>query len=90
MKCELKDIAFMVDDFSHFITGGNYIRCELSTKFYDRVVIIGVGKGVTHRKIPNVPIIRGHPIENPPLVGYEEAILKEIYALFSIVNMMKP
>lgn len=70
VKCEPKDVAFIVVEFSHLIRRGRYVHCEPCTNFSYCIMIVGIGKeisetkileelnGVTHMKMKNV-----HPIK---------------------------
>ncbi|KAK4417107.1 ATP-dependent RNA helicase DEAH11, chloroplastic [Sesamum alatum] len=90
VKCDPKDVAFIVNDFSNLVIGGRLIWCEPSAKFTDSVVITGLDRelseadiyqvlsAVTNRQILDFFLVRGNAIDNPPLVACEEAILREI------------
>ncbi|GFP90336.1 putative uncharacterized protein at4g01020 chloroplastic [Phtheirospermum japonicum] len=90
VKCDPKDVASIVDDFSNLIIGGRLVWCEASVKFVDSVVITGLDRNlsepeiyqelsaVTTRRILDFFLVRGNAIEDRPLVACEEAILREI------------
>ncbi|KAL0367958.1 UNVERIFIED_CONTAM: ATP-dependent RNA helicase DEAH12, chloroplastic [Sesamum calycinum] len=90
VKCDPKDVAFVVNDFSDLVIGGRLVWCQASTKFTDSVVITGLDRelseadvyqvlsAVTNRRILDFFLVRGNAIDNPPLVACEEAILREI------------
>ncbi|KAL3651203.1 hypothetical protein CASFOL_004205 [Castilleja foliolosa] len=90
IKCDPKDVASIVDDFSNIIIGGNPVGCEASVKSMDSVVVTRLNRelsepeiyqevsAVTNRRILDLFLLRGNAIEDRPLVAYEEAILREI------------
>ncbi|KAK6150361.1 hypothetical protein DH2020_015293 [Rehmannia glutinosa] len=90
VKCDPKDVAFLIDDFSNLIIGDRPVWCKASPKFIDSVVITGLDKDLsepdiyevlraaTDRRILDFFLVRGDAIDNPPLVACEEAILREI------------
>ncbi|KAL0378965.1 UNVERIFIED_CONTAM: ATP-dependent RNA helicase DEAH12, chloroplastic [Sesamum radiatum] len=90
VKCDPKDVALIVDDFSNLEIGGRLVWCEASTKFTDSVLVTGIDRelseadiyqelsAVTDRRILDFFLVRGNAIDNPPLVACEEAILREI------------
>ncbi|KAL0342946.1 UNVERIFIED_CONTAM: ATP-dependent RNA helicase DEAH12, chloroplastic [Sesamum angustifolium] len=90
VKCDPKDVPFVVNDFSDLVIGGRLVWCQASTKFTDSVVITGLDRelseadvyqvlsAVTNRRILDFFLVRGNAIDNPPLVACEEAILREI------------
>ncbi|KAI3451192.1 hypothetical protein Pfo_007857 [Paulownia fortunei] len=90
VKCDPKDVAFIVNDFSNLIIGGRLVWCEASAKFMDSVVITGLDKELseadirqvlsvaTNRRILDFFLVRGNAIDNPPLMACEEAIRREI------------
>ncbi|CAA0812505.1 helicase domain-containing protein / IBR domain-containing protein / zinc finger protein-related [Striga hermonthica] len=91
IKCDRKDVASIVDDLSNLIIGGRLVWCEASVKSEDSVVVTGLDKNlsepeiyqllsaVTNRRILDFFLFRGNPIEDPPLVTFEQAILREIF-----------
>ncbi|XWS29571.1 hypothetical protein CRYUN_Cryun24cG0040300 [Craigia yunnanensis] len=90
VKCDLLDVGFIIDDFSNLVIGGKYIRCEVSRKSVDSVVIYGIDKelseaeiwealqGATKRKIQDFFLVRGNAVENPACGACEEALQREI------------
>nr|GMC59608.1 ATP-dependent RNA helicase DEAH11, chloroplastic-like [Ipomoea batatas] len=93
LRCDPNDVYLIVDDLSDLEIGGRFVRCEPSTSFPDRVVITGIDKDIseteiseainelTDRTILSLFLVRGNPVENPPLVACEEALLREISSL---------
>ncbi|XWS41617.1 hypothetical protein CRYUN_Cryun17cG0097700 [Craigia yunnanensis] len=51
VKCDLLDVGFIIDDFSNLVIGGKYIRCEVSRKSIDAVVIYGIDKELSDAEI---------------------------------------
>ncbi|PON47362.1 TNF receptor-associated factor [Trema orientale] len=90
VKCDPRDVSFMVDDFSYLEIGGKYIRCEASKKTMDSVVISSLDKELseaeildvlrraTSRRILDFFLVRGEAVEHPPFGVCEEALLKTI------------
>ncbi|XVF15255.1 hypothetical protein REPUB_Repub09cG0135200 [Reevesia pubescens] len=90
VKCDLLDVGFIIDDFSNLVLGGKFIRCEVSRKSVDSVVIYGIDKELseaeiwdalqraTKRKIHEFFLVRGDAVENPTCVACEEALQREI------------
>ncbi|XP_019185180.1 PREDICTED: ATP-dependent RNA helicase DEAH11, chloroplastic-like [Ipomoea nil] len=93
LKCNPNDVSLVADDLSYLEIGGKFVWCEPSTWSSDRVVITGIDKDIseteiseainelTERKILSLFIVRGTPVENPPLLACEEALLREISSL---------
>ncbi|XP_057496090.1 ATP-dependent RNA helicase DEAH11, chloroplastic-like [Actinidia eriantha] len=98
VKCDRKDVEFMVDDFSSLVIGGKYVRSAASIKYADSVVISGLDRGLseaeildalrtaTDRKILDFFLVRGDAVENPPCRSCEEALLREISPLIPKKN----
>ncbi|PIN24607.1 DEAH-box RNA helicase [Handroanthus impetiginosus] len=90
VKCDPRDVALIVKDFSDLVIAGRLVWCEPSAKFMDSVVITGLDRelseadlypvlsAATRRRILDLFLMRGNAIGNPPLVACEEAILREI------------
>ncbi|KAB1210189.1 hypothetical protein CJ030_MR6G024593 [Morella rubra] len=90
VKCEAREVGFMVNDFYNLMVGGQYVRCEASKRSMDCVVIRGIDKelsedeifeklrSATNRRMLDFFLVRGDAIENPLSSGCEEALLKEI------------
>ncbi|KAE8696233.1 Helicase domain-containing protein [Hibiscus syriacus] len=62
IKCDLVDVGSILDDFSSLIIADKYVRCEVSRKCNDSIMIYGIGDAV----------------ENPTCDACEEALLREI------------
>ncbi|KAL6575899.1 hypothetical protein OROHE_000370 [Orobanche hederae] len=90
VKCDPKDVAFIVEDFSNLIIGGRLVWCGASAKSADAVVITRLDQNLsepevyqllsaaTSRRILDYFLVRGNAINDPPLVDCERAILREI------------
>ncbi|KAL2528006.1 helicase domain-containing protein/IBR domain-containing protein/zinc finger protein-related [Forsythia ovata] len=90
VKCDPRDVAFMVSEFSDLVIGGNIVRSVPSVKSADSVVIIGLDRelseadifevlhAATNRQILDFFLVRGDAVDNPPIVACQEAILREI------------
>ncbi|WRX07906.1 Helicase [Theobroma cacao] len=90
VKCDLLDIGFIIDDFSSLVIGGKNVRCEVSRKSVDAIVIYGIDKELseaevwdelqtaTKRKIHDFFLVRGDAVENPTCSACEEALHREI------------
>ncbi|KAL5820052.1 hypothetical protein ACOSQ4_023894 [Xanthoceras sorbifolium] len=90
VKCDIDDVEFMVKDFVNLEIGGKYVRCAISRKCEDSIVINGLDKQVsedeildvlrkaTRRRILDFFLVRGDAVENPPCDTCEEALLREI------------
>lgn len=90
VKCNIYDVGFVVNDFSNLLIGGRFIRSERSIKYNDCVALSGLDREVseadilnvlrsaTDRKILDFFLVRGNPVDNPPVNACEEALLKEI------------
>ncbi|MCD9559896.1 hypothetical protein HAX54_018224 [Datura stramonium] len=90
VKCEPNDVSFMVNDFSHVMIGGIFIRSKPSNKYSDSIVISGLNTDLsepeifevlsasTDRKILDFFLVRGNAVENPPVAACEEALRREI------------
>ncbi|KAF5747340.1 Helicase domain-containing protein [Tripterygium wilfordii] len=99
LKCHLNDIGYMLDDFANVVMGGNYVRCEVSKRNDDCVVIYGIDKelseadilGVlrtaTHRRILGFFLVRGDAVENPLHSTCEEALMREISSFMPKRNL---
>ncbi|XP_061375707.1 ATP-dependent RNA helicase DEAH12, chloroplastic-like isoform X2 [Gastrolobium bilobum] len=93
VKCDIKDVNFILRDFSNLAIGGRNVRCEASIKHEDSVVIRGLDKELseaeildvlrmaTSRRILDFFLVRGDVVGNPPCNACEEALLKEISPL---------
>ncbi|GAB2283276.1 hypothetical protein Dimus_017797 [Dionaea muscipula] len=90
VKCEKDDVHRMVGDFSNLVIGGRYVRCYVSTRYLDSVVIKGIAQEVeeneimdvlmnsTNLKILSFFLMRGDAVDDPPLDVCEAALFKEI------------
>ncbi|KAK6923797.1 Helicase-associated domain [Dillenia turbinata] len=90
IKCESQDRDFMLGRLCNLVIGGKLVRCEVSRKYMDSMVINGLDRetseeevlevlrGVTNRKILDFFLVRGEAVENLPCAVYEEALLKEL------------
>ncbi|GMJ08687.1 hypothetical protein like AT4G01020 [Hibiscus trionum] len=90
VKCDLVDVGGILDDFSCLVIAGKYVRCEISRKCDDSIMIHGIDKELseaeiwdilclaTDRKIHDFFLVRGDAVENPTCGACEEAILREI------------
>ena len=93
VKCDPRDVSFLVDDFSYLEIGGKYVRCEASKKTMDSLVISGLDKNLseaeildvlrraTSRRVLDFFLVRGEAIESPLFNVCEEALLKKIATL---------
>ncbi|RZB73200.1 ATP-dependent RNA helicase DEAH12, chloroplastic-like [Glycine soja] len=91
VKCDIKDVNYILRDFYNLAVGGRYVRCEIGKKSIDSVVINGLDKELseaeivdvlrtaTSRRILDFFLVRGDAAGNPPCSALEEALLKEIY-----------
>ncbi|KHN31399.1 Hypothetical protein glysoja_023053 [Glycine soja] len=91
VKCDIKDVDYILRDFYNLAVGGRYVRCEVGKKSMDSVVINGLDKELseaeisdvlrtaTTRRILDFFLVRGEAVGNPPCSALEEALLKEIY-----------
>ncbi|GMH14654.1 hypothetical protein Nepgr_016495 [Nepenthes gracilis] len=90
VTCETHDVHFIVEDFSNLLIGEKYVRCEVSTKYSDKVVIRGIEKeysedeildvlrNATRRRILDFFLVRGDAIDDPPCNACEEALFREV------------
>lgn len=90
LKCDVKDVNFVLRDFYNLAIGGRYVRCEAGRRGLDSVVIGGLDKELTEadvldvlrtatsRRIVDFFLVRGDAVENPPCSACEEALLKEL------------
>lgn len=90
VKCDIQDVAGITEDFSNLFIGENFVQCEPSLKSIDSVVVRRLGKelseseiheilsAATDRRILDFFLVRGDPVEDPPCITCEEALLREI------------
>ncbi|CAN6567876.1 unnamed protein product [Malus baccata var. baccata] len=90
VKCHMNDTHPMIDDFSNLEVGGNVIRCEISKRDTDAIMIYRLSKDLSEAEILNVLrtatsrrildffLLRGDAVGNPSCSSCEEALLKEI------------
>lgn len=90
IKCFLHDVGFMLDDLCDLHIGGKPVRCEVSRRNDDSVVILGIDKELseaeildevkiaTQRRILDFFLVRGDAAENLPCASCEEALVREI------------
>ncbi|KAJ9177545.1 hypothetical protein P3X46_012754 [Hevea brasiliensis] len=90
VKCDMHDVESMMCDFSIISIRGKNIRCEVSRKSPDSIIIsridrelfeddvLDVLRGATRRRILGFFIVRGDAVENPARGACEEALLREI------------
>ncbi|MQL70537.1 hypothetical protein Taro_002839 [Colocasia esculenta] len=90
IRCKSEDSHFIVEDCAHLIIGGNFVRCEVSTKSLGCVFMGGLNKhttedeildalrSTTRRKIIDVHLLRGEAVDQPSVAACKEALLKEI------------
>ncbi|CAK9169698.1 unnamed protein product [Ilex paraguariensis] len=100
LKCDLQDVNFMVDDLSNLLIGGKYLRCEVSKKYNDSVVVYGLDRELseaeifevlrtaTNRNIKDFFLVRGEAVDKPPHDACEEALLKEISSFMPKGNLL--
>ncbi|XP_044469788.1 ATP-dependent RNA helicase DEAH12, chloroplastic-like [Mangifera indica] len=89
-KCNFREAELLINDLSNLTIGGRFIRCEVSRKCMDSVVISGLDKElsedevldelrkVTERRFLDFFLVRGASVECPPCDVLEEALLREI------------
>ncbi|KAJ4963552.1 hypothetical protein NE237_023491 [Protea cynaroides] len=89
IKCARQDADSIIDDCSNLRIGGRLVRCELSKKHMNSIIMNGLDKEiseqeileilrtVTDRRILDVFLIRGNAVTNLPS-ACEEALLREI------------
>ncbi|KAJ0039831.1 hypothetical protein Pint_27628 [Pistacia integerrima] len=89
-KCNFHDVELLINDLANLTIGGRFIRCEVSRKCMDSVVISGLDKElsedevldelrkVTERRFLDFFLVRGASVECPPCEAFEEALLREI------------
>ncbi|KAE8700079.1 Helicase domain-containing protein [Hibiscus syriacus] len=90
IKCNLVDVRSILDDFSSLVIADKYVRCEVSRKCNDSIMIYGIDKDLseaeiwdilclaTERKIHDFFLVRGDAVENPTCDACEKALLREI------------
>ncbi|GAB4848760.1 hypothetical protein Ancab_003487 [Ancistrocladus abbreviatus] len=90
VRCEIRNVRFLVNDFSNLLIGGKYVRCEVSMKHSDNVVISGIDKEVaeneildtlrnaTDHRILDFFLVRGDAVDDLPCNACEEALFREI------------
>ncbi|KAA8545630.1 hypothetical protein F0562_020414 [Nyssa sinensis] len=90
VRCERNDVHFIVEDCSNVLIGDRLVKCEISTKSSDCVVIRGLDREIsepeilealrmaTDRRIVDLFLVRGAAVEDPPCGACEDALLKEI------------
>ncbi|XP_031496865.1 ATP-dependent RNA helicase DEAH11, chloroplastic-like isoform X1 [Nymphaea colorata] len=90
IRCAPNDVTVVAEECSAMLIGGRYVHCDVSTKFPDSAVIMGLSKDVleaeiwealrnrTTRKILDVHLLRGQVVHQPSGTACEEALLKEI------------
>lgn len=90
VKCDVNDVNFILRDFYNLAIGGRYVRCEISRKSADSIMINGLDRELseaeildvlrtaTTRRILDFFLVRGDAVGNPPCSTCEEALLKEI------------
>ncbi|MBA0551859.1 hypothetical protein Golob_022720 [Gossypium lobatum] len=90
VKCDLLDVGFIIDDLDNLVVGSKTIRCDVSSKSDDAIMIRGIDKelseaeiwdtlqGATNRKIHDFFLVRGDAVENPSCGACEEALHREI------------
>uniref|UniRef100_A0A1D1XVN8 RNA helicase n=1 Tax=Anthurium amnicola TaxID=1678845 RepID=A0A1D1XVN8_9ARAE len=90
IRCAWQDADFIVQDCANLAIGGNFVRCEVSTKFLDCVIVGGLNKDIseeeirdalrnaTRRNIMDVHLLRGNAVDQPSVAACEEVLLKEI------------
>ncbi|XP_057428108.1 ATP-dependent RNA helicase DEAH12, chloroplastic-like isoform X2 [Lotus japonicus] len=93
VKCDIQDVRFIITEFYNLAIGGRYVRCQISNKYADSVVISGFAKELsegevfdvirtaTSRRILDFFLVRGEAVGNPPCSACEEALLKAISPL---------
>ncbi|XP_027335106.1 ATP-dependent RNA helicase DEAH12, chloroplastic-like [Abrus precatorius] len=98
VKCDIKDVNFILRDFYNLAVGGRYVRCEIGKKSMDSIVVSGLDKELseaeildalrtaTSRRILDFFLVRGDAVGNPPCSACEEVLLKEIYPFMSKRN----
>lgn len=91
VKCDVYDVGLLILDFFNLRLGERYIRCEVSIKYLDFVVIRGIDKdvfefeilsvlrNVTDRKILDFFLVRGDVVENSLCYFCEEVLFREIF-----------
>ncbi|CAN6455402.1 unnamed protein product [Victoria cruziana] len=90
IRCAPNDVTVVAEECSSMLIGGKYVHCDVSTKFPDSAVIMGLGKDVleaeiwealrnkTRKKILDVHLLRGEIVHQPSSSACKEALLKEI------------
>ncbi|KAI4325978.1 hypothetical protein MLD38_031337 [Melastoma candidum] len=90
LKCDRRDLCGMLNDLSNLIIGGKFIRCEVSNRCCENLLISGLGKelsddevlyflrSATNRPIRDFFLVRGDAVESVPYKDCQEALLKEI------------
>nr|KYP75765.1 putative pre-mRNA-splicing factor ATP-dependent RNA helicase [Cajanus cajan] len=98
VKCDMKDVNFMLRDFYNLAIGGRYVQCQISNRSTDSILIRGLDKelseveildvlrSATSRKIFDFFLVRGDAVGNPPCSYCEEALQKEIYPFMPKIN----
>lgn len=98
LKCARYDMEAMIDDFSGLLIGDRPVRCEVSRKYLDNLLIMGIDKSLsegevvdvlrsaTQRRVLDFFLVRGDVVENPPIRSCEEALTREISAFMPRKN----
>ncbi|KAL2332743.1 hypothetical protein Fmac_013956 [Flemingia macrophylla] len=98
VKCDMKDVSSILRDFYNLAIGGRYVKCEISNRSMDSILIRGLDKELTeteildvlrtatNRRILDFFLVRGDAVGNPPCSYCEEALQKEIYPFMPKIN----
>ncbi|GAB2226110.1 hypothetical protein Drorol1_Dr00021901 [Drosera rotundifolia] len=90
VRCENKDVYFMVDDFYNLVIGGKPVRCRVGTRSLGTVEIHGIDPDLDEHEIldvlknaTNCPIlsfflVRGDAVTDPSPDVCKQALLREI------------
>ncbi|RWR92465.1 ATP-dependent RNA helicase DEAH12, chloroplastic-like protein [Cinnamomum micranthum f. kanehirae] len=90
VRCAIQDVCFIFEECLNMIIGGRLVRCEISKKYMDSIVICGLDKitseqeiydalrNTTRRNILDVFLLRGEAVNQPSSVACEEALRREI------------
>lgn len=98
VKCAEQDVCFIRKDCSSMFIRGRSVRCEISHKNKDSVIIVGLDKdtseqevadamrNVTDRRFIDVFLLRGEAVDRPSVDDCAEALRREIAAFMPHKN----
>ncbi|KAL5982312.1 hypothetical protein ACLOJK_016383 [Asimina triloba] len=90
IRCAMEDLDGIVEDCSNLMIGGKFVHCEIGRKYMDCAIISGLDKDVsepeivcalrnaTKRRIMDVHLLRGEPVNQPSGGVQADALLRLI------------